>query len=163
MLLVFAMKCTKMPCPLPHNQYCCLLSLPICLPHLLICTCLISSPIACPPSSVLRWCLLRFLFLIYATFLCDSILDCLCTYFWLIGFCVSPLLCLCCFHSVVSVFINLHCHFFSARKKRNKTVARFEIFRKFVARPRNSQLWMSATFESHNVDSVFFFNIWQSY
>jgi len=54
MLLVFAMKCcTKMPCPLPHNRYCCLLSSPICLPHLLICTCLISSPIACPPSCVM--------------------------------------------------------------------------------------------------------------
>jgi len=44
-----------------------------------------------------------FLFLLYATFLCDSILDCLCTYFYLIGFCASPLFCLCCFHSVVSV------------------------------------------------------------
>ena len=30
MLLVFAMKCcTKMPCPLPHNHYCCLLPSPI--------------------------------------------------------------------------------------------------------------------------------------
>ena len=59
----FAMKCcTKMPCPLPHNHFCCLLSSPICLPHLLICTCLIVSPIACPPSSVLCWCLLRFFF-----------------------------------------------------------------------------------------------------
>ena len=90
MLFVFAMKCcTKMPCPLPHrpNHYCCLLSSPICLSHLLICTCVISSPIACPPSSVLGWCLFRFfLFLIYATFLCDSILDCLCTYFCLIVF-----------------------------------------------------------------------------
>ena len=56
---VFAMKCcTKMPCPLPHNHYCCLLPSPVCLPHLLICTCLISSPIACPPLSVLCWCLL---------------------------------------------------------------------------------------------------------
>jgi len=52
-----------------------------------------------------------FIFLLYATFLCDSILDCLCTYFCLIGFCVSPLFCLCCFHSVVSVFNNLHCLF----------------------------------------------------
>ena len=61
MLLVLAMKCsTKMPCPLPHNHYCCLLSSPVCLPHLLICTSLISSPIACPPSSVLCWYLLRF-------------------------------------------------------------------------------------------------------
>ena len=64
MLLVLAMKCyTKMPCPLPHNHYCCLLSSPICLPHLLICTCPISSPIACLPSSVLCWCLLRFFFI----------------------------------------------------------------------------------------------------
>ena len=46
MLLVFAMKCcTKTPCPLPHNHYCCLLSSHICLP---LWTCLISSPIACP-------------------------------------------------------------------------------------------------------------------
>jgi len=60
-LVVFAMKCcTKMPCPLPHNHYCCLFPSPICLSHLLICTCLISSPIACPSSSVLCWCLLRF-------------------------------------------------------------------------------------------------------
>ena len=66
MLLVFAMKCcTKMPCPLPHNHYCRLLSSPVCLPHLLICTCLISSPIACPPSSVLCWCLLRFFFVFF--------------------------------------------------------------------------------------------------
>ena len=57
MILVLAMKCcTKMPCSLPHNHYCCLLSSPICLPCLLICTCLISPPIACPPSSVLCWC-----------------------------------------------------------------------------------------------------------
>jgi len=90
----YAMKCcTKMPCPLPHNHYCCLLPSPICLLHLLICTCLISSPIACPPWSVLCWCLLcffiffyiylfiLFLFLLYATFLCDSILACFCTYF----------------------------------------------------------------------------------
>jgi len=68
MLLVFAMKyCTKMPCPLPHNHYCCLLSSPVCLPHLLICTCLISSPIACPPSSVLCWCLLRFFYFLMLT------------------------------------------------------------------------------------------------
>ena len=67
MLLVFAMKCcTKMPCPLPHNDYyyCCLLPSPACLSHLLICTssCLISSPIACPPSCVLCRCLLCFVF-----------------------------------------------------------------------------------------------------
>ena len=68
MLLVFAMKCcTKiMPCPLPHNDYyyCCLLPSPACLSHLLICTssCLISSPIACPPSCVLCRCLSCFVF-----------------------------------------------------------------------------------------------------
>jgi len=45
---------------MPHNHYCYLLPSPICLPHLLICTCLISSPNACPPSSVLCWCLLCF-------------------------------------------------------------------------------------------------------
>jgi len=100
LLLVFAMKCcNKMPCPLPHNHYCCLLSSPICLPHLLICICLISSPTACPPSSVLCWCLLRlfflfffYIFVIYAAFLCDSILDCLCTYFWLLLFLAAKLL-----------------------------------------------------------------------
>ena len=59
---------------------CCLLSSPICSPHLLICTCLISSPIACPPSCVLMS-IVFFLFLLYATFLCDSILACLWTYF----------------------------------------------------------------------------------
>ena len=69
MLLVFAIKCwTKMPCPLPHSHYCCSLPSPVRLPHLLICTCLISSPIAV-------------FFLLYVTFLCDFILACLCTYF----------------------------------------------------------------------------------
>ena len=82
-----------MPCPLPHNHYCCLLSSHICLPHLLICTCLISSPIACPPSSVLcfiyiyfflcvicylpfslTWCSVMFCFL-YNNF--HSVLDCI--------------------------------------------------------------------------------------
>jgi len=63
MLLVFAMKYgTKIPCPLPHNHFCCSLPSPVCLPHLLICTCLISLPIACPPSSVLCWCLLCFFY-----------------------------------------------------------------------------------------------------
>jgi len=81
MLLVFAMKCcTKVPCPLPHKHYCCSLPSPVCLPHLLICTCLISSPIACPPSSMLCWCLLCF-FSWYVTFLCDSVLAYSWTYF----------------------------------------------------------------------------------
>ena len=93
MLLVFAMKCcNKMPCPLPHNHYCCLLSSPICLPHLLICTCLISSPIACPPSSVWCWCLLSFfLFLLY-------MLHFFVTPFWIV-----------CVHIVIwLVFVPLH-------------------------------------------------------
>ena len=68
MIFVFAMTCcTKMPCPLPHNHYCCLFPSPICMPHLLICTCLISSPIACPPSPVLCWCIsCFFIFFIFA-------------------------------------------------------------------------------------------------
>ena len=51
-----------MPCPLPHHHYCCSLPSPVCLPHLLICTYFISSPIACPPSSVLCWCFFFFVF-----------------------------------------------------------------------------------------------------
>jgi len=38
MLLVSATKCCtkiKMPCPLPHNHYCCSLPSPVCLLHLL--------------------------------------------------------------------------------------------------------------------------------
>ena len=93
MLLVFAMKCcTKTPCPLPHNHYCCLLSSPICLPHLLICTCLISSPIACPPSSVSCWCLLRFLF-----FFC-----------YMLHFFVTPFWIVCVHIFVWLVFVPLH-------------------------------------------------------
>jgi len=71
MLPVSAMKCcTKMPCPLPQNHYCCTLPSPVCLPHLLICTCLISSPIACQPSSVLCWCF----FLCIFSYFCDMLL-----------------------------------------------------------------------------------------
>ena len=34
-LLGFAMKCcNRMPCPLPHNHYCCSFPSPVCLPHL---------------------------------------------------------------------------------------------------------------------------------
>ena len=83
MLLVFAMKCCiKMPCPLPNNHYCCSLPSPVCLPHLLICTCLISSPIACPPSSVLCWCLLCFFF-IFSIVLIASLYSVVCVYFCL--------------------------------------------------------------------------------
>jgi len=43
-------------CFLPHNIYGHLLLSPMCMPRLFICTYLNSSPIACPPSSVLcRW------------------------------------------------------------------------------------------------------------
>ena len=57
LVVVFAMKCcTKMPCTLAYNQT----IIAACFSHLLICTCLISSPIACLPSSVLCWCLLCF-------------------------------------------------------------------------------------------------------
>jgi len=67
-LLVFVMKCCiKMSCSLPHNHYCRSLPSPACLPHLLICRCPNSSPIACPPSSVLCWCLLCF-FLFFSLF-----------------------------------------------------------------------------------------------
>jgi len=79
MLLIFAIKCcTKMPCPLPHNHYCCF--------------CLLPSPIACSPSCVMLMFIAFFyffLFLLYATFLCDFILVCLCTYFFFcFHFCV---------------------------------------------------------------------------
>jgi len=91
MLLVFAMKCcTKMPCPLPHNHYCCLLSSPMCLPHLLICTCLISSPIACPPSSVLCWCLLCFFLFWYMLhfFVTPFWIVCVHIFVWLFFYCI---------------------------------------------------------------------------
>ena len=48
-------------------SYCCLLLSPVCMIHLLICTCLNSSPIACLPSSVLWEWLLRILFNIYVS------------------------------------------------------------------------------------------------
>jgi len=59
LLLVFVIECcVKMHCSLPHNHpYCCSLLSRVCLLCLLICTCINSSPIACPPSSVVCWCL----------------------------------------------------------------------------------------------------------
>jgi len=74
MLLVFAMKCcTKMPCPLPHNHYCCLLSSPMLaspahlyMPHLFT---------HCLPTIIcvmLMSIAFFFLFLIYAKFVGDS-------------------------------------------------------------------------------------------
>ena len=40
-------------CSLPHNPYCWLLLSPVCMPYLLICTYVNTSPVACPPSFVL--------------------------------------------------------------------------------------------------------------
>jgi len=58
LLPAFVMKCVLMHCSMPHHPYCCLLPSSMCLLYLLICTCINSSPNACPPSSVLHWCLL---------------------------------------------------------------------------------------------------------
>jgi len=55
LILVVLMKwyctiCFQLHCSLPHNPYCCSLPLPyVCSLQLPICTCLNSSPIACPP------------------------------------------------------------------------------------------------------------------
>ena len=84
---------------LPHNHYCCLLPSPVCLPHLLICTCLISSPIVCPPSSVLCWCLLCFFCYMLHFFV---------TAFWLV--CVhifSSIFIFVSFHAIAAI---LYCH-----------------------------------------------------
>jgi len=115
MLLVFAMKCcTKMPCPLPHN-HCCLLSSPICLPYLLICSVHASSlhPLLQLAHHHLCYvdvyCVFFFFFLIYAAFLCDSILDRLCTYFYLT--CVVILtICMRDYNSGMLAFIKFKCH-----------------------------------------------------
>jgi len=106
MLLVFAMKCcTKMLCPLPHNHYCYSLPSPVCLLHLLVCTCFISSPIACPPSSVLCWYLL-FLF----SYFCDM-LHFFVSPFWLV--CVHIFSFILHFHSVTfnELFVVFSVHF----------------------------------------------------
>jgi len=60
------------------------------------------------------------------------------------------------FSKVNNTFISNNSSKYERKISRNKTVARFEIFRKFVARARNSQIWLSMTFESHNVDNVIF-------
>jgi len=53
LLPVFVMKCcVLMHCSLPHNPYCCSLPSPMCMLHLLICTYLNSSSIACTPAYV---------------------------------------------------------------------------------------------------------------
>jgi len=108
MLLVFAMKCCSKIikclalCSASLPDYCCLLPSPVCLPHLLICTRLISSPIDCLPTiiCVMLVSIVFLFFLSYATFLSDSILACLCTYFlFRFYFCVIPCDC-----------YNLYCH-----------------------------------------------------
>jgi len=60
------------------------------------------------------------------------------------------------FSKVKDNFINNNFSKYERKLSRNKTVARFENFPKFEARARNSQLWGSMTFESHNVDNVIF-------
>jgi len=94
-----------MPCPPPHNHYSCLLFSPACLPHLLICTCLISSPTARLPSSVLCW--YHWCFFIFATCYISLRLwlGCLCAYFlFRFYFCVIP----CdCYNSVLSPWPSL--------------------------------------------------------
>ena len=78
----FLYRPTKMPCPLPHDHYCCLLPSLICspahlhMPHLFT-HCLLT--IICIMLMYIAF--FYFLFLLHATFLCDSILACLCTYF----------------------------------------------------------------------------------
>jgi len=80
LLPVFVLKCcVKLHCSLPHNPYCCSLPSPMCLLHLLICTCLNSSPIACPPSSVLSWSLFHIWFNNYVSIILFSLL---CFVFW---------------------------------------------------------------------------------
>jgi len=60
------------------------------------------------------------------------------------------------FSKVKDNFISNNFSKYERKISRNKIVARFEIFRKFVARARSSQLWVYVTFESHNVDNVIF-------
>jgi len=99
-----------MPCPLPHNHWCiiaaCFLQYMLASPaHLyipyLFTHCL--PTIICVMLMSIEF--FYFLFLLYVTFLCDYILACLCTYFCLIGFCVSPLFCL-----LFSFFLFIHSH-----------------------------------------------------
>ena len=102
-LPAFVMECCiKIPCSLPHNHFCCLLPSPVCLPHLLICTRLNSSPIACPPSSVLCWCRHPFLAYLHLCYV-----DGCCVFF--LFFFLSVLK----FHSfVLFLFPRLLCVFF---------------------------------------------------
>jgi len=51
------------------------------------------------------------------------------------------------FSKVKDNFISNNSSKYERKISRNKTVAMFEIFRKFVARARNSQFWVSVTFD----------------
>jgi len=122
MLLLSAMKCcTKMPCPLPHNHYCCSVPSPVCLPHLLICTTYMPLLFthARPPSSVLWWC---FCFLCIFSYFCDTlhffVIDsCFVSFFWSLcqtsfSACFSNLLaCFFCWLPFWIVQIWLHSYF----------------------------------------------------
>jgi len=81
-----------MPCPLPHNHYCCSLPSPVCLPHLHICavhlhlhaSSLHPFPLLADHGIIICVMLMFFysfhffLFLWYVTFLCDSYVLYLC-------------------------------------------------------------------------------------
>ena len=97
-----------MHCLLLHHLYCCALPSPVCLLHLFICTCINSSPIACPQSSVLCWCLIVF-FLFFFNFIL-----CMCTWhdslFWFNI--ISNLMlmgCLCCLWVIICFEFSVYC------------------------------------------------------
>ena len=74
LLLVFVMKCYVSSCIALCLMTCiyCLFPSPMCLLQLPICTCLNSSPIACPPLSVLRWYILCIYYkIIVVVLVCD--------------------------------------------------------------------------------------------
>ena len=58
------------------------------------------------------------------------------------------------FSKIKDNFISNNSSKYERKISRNKTVVRFKNSRKFVARARNSQLWGTMTFESHNIDDV---------
>ena len=79
LLLVSVMKCVKMYCYLPHNPYCCLLPSPVCLLHLLICTCINQLFTLSPPICVMLMSIVSFyfIFVLYFVTICLKLL------FWL--------------------------------------------------------------------------------
>jgi len=62
------------------------------------------------------------------------------------------------FSKIKDNFISNNSSKYKRKPSKNKTVARFENFRKFVARDRNNQFGRTwpLTFESHNEDNVIF-------